>query len=494
MRLVGEIKLRTYADAEAFLNGFLNYEKLLGVAPVRYGTKEFDLARFRAMLELVGSPQGACTSFHVAGTKGKGSTSALIHSMLRAHGLRTGLFTSPHLVSYCERIVLDDLPVNERYFCGLLEQLAPLACAEPRDDDSPHGLRTVFELLTAAAFVYFSASACDAMVIETGLGGRLDSTNVFDDPPFMAGHSHCAVITSIGYDHTAILGDTIEAIAGEKAGILRPHGVAVIGTQPDEWAGRVREAVSARAMQSGAAPPIPADELVRVVDVRHRMVDSRPWLHARLVAPTLTAGARSPLADALAGEGLAVECPLVGPHQAINIQTAVAALMATAGDNGGIGPAGVRLDPRRVREGIRSVRWPGRFEVVSTEPIVVVDGAHCPLSAAALAATFRLVYGDRPVVLVSGFLRDKAAWRIASALVEGLRPSLVVACPPPCPRAADCDSIARAYRDAGAGQVVCADGIETALSTAIASLPTGGAIVVTGSLFMAGPARALFGL
>lgn len=493
MRLVGEIKLRTYADAEAFLNGFLNYEKLLGVAPVRYGTKEFDLARFRLMLGRLGNPQRACTSFHVAGTKGKGSTSALIHSVLRAHGLRTGLFTSPHLVSYCERIVLDGEPVNERDFCALLEQLAPLACAEPRDDDSPHGLRTVFELLTAAAFVHFSASACDAMVIETGLGGRLDSTNVFDDPPFMEGHSHCAVITSIGYDHTAILGDTIGAIAAEKAGILQRHGAAVLGEQPEDWAEDVGDAVSATARRKGVAPPTPAAGLVRIVDVGHRMVDGRPRLRARLASAAGAPRTASGLSAALA-HGLDVDCPLVGAHQAANIQTAVAALMATAGDSGAIGSPGVPLDPIMVQEGIRSVRWPGRFEVVSTDPTVVVDGAHCPLSAAALAATFRLVYGDRPVVLVSGFLRDKAAARIASALVERLGPRIVVTCPPPCPRAADGESIARAFREGGADTVVGADGTDAALNTALASVPAGGAVVVTGSLFMVGPARTFFGL
>ena len=493
-------RLRNYADAEAFLNGFLNYEKLLGTRAMTYDTKSFDLERFRALLRDMGDPHLAAPAIHVAGTKGKGSTCAFLRSALSACGLRAGLYTSPHLATYLERITVDGAPIPEARFCAILEDLARLSGAEAGRADGANNFRTVFELLTATAFAHFRAEGVDVAVVETGLGGRLDSTNVFDEPPHPPAAGHVAVITAIGLDHVAILGDTVERIAAEKAGILRPHGAAVLGVQPPAWAARVRKVVEDAARGCGAGTIVDADaaiaaEAVRVVrdsgaleiPARAAVDGGVPAMAVRLrlrdapQAPGAPPHPPAALARALAG-GMEFGTTMVGAHQADNLRTALAALLAFERQTG------IALDPGAVAEGIRAARWPGRFEVVSRDPLVVVDGAHCPLSGAALGATFRRVYGDLPVVAVAGFMRDKAAVEIARAALGGWNVVSAVACAAPSPRGLSPTETAAILRHATDAPVHEEPDAASAVRRAVSLMPPGGAVVVFGSLFLVAPA------
>ncbi len=494
------------ADAEAFLNGFLNYERVLGTRPVSYDTKSFDLVRFRNLLRCLGDPHLAASAVHVAGTKGKGSTCAFLDSIFRAHGLRSGLYTSPHITHYRERIRADGVFIPEADFCAILGDLADLAANDPaaRPGDSREaaapgaGFRTVFEFLTAAAFRHFADRQCDIAVVETGLGGRLDATNVFDEPPRPAGAAHVAAITAIGLDHVAILGDTIAAIATEKAGILRSHGAVVLGPQNGDGRDEARETILSHALDIHAPAPLDAGRLLaaRSVTLRDGPAGPAMSLTVGLTAadgdtPELPGSAVSPLRASLE-TGLALESPLVGLHQADNLRTVLGILLAL--EARGFAPRGtpMRFAPERVAAGVRHTAWPGRFERLSADPLIVVDGAHCPLSATRFAETVRSLYGNRPVILVAGFLRDKLVDDIAAALARGLTPVSVITCAPPGPRALAPEDAAAAFGPVASAPIRTVPDVREALSIASSfSKPGNTVVVVAGSLFLVGPARSV---
>ncbi|MCX7719568.1 MAG: hypothetical protein N2111_14360, partial [Candidatus Sumerlaeaceae bacterium] len=339
--------LTDYAAAEEFLGSLINYERRPPGAR-DYGTKAFDVARFRALLAALGDPHLGRATVHVAGTKGKGSTCAMLAAVLTRAGLRTGLYTSPHIERYTERIRVDGRPIADADFCRLLTRLAAVRAGEA--DAAPGaaraGYRTVFEYLTAAAFLHFSEAGAQAAVIETGLGGRLDSTNVFEQ----AGAGPLVtVITAIGFDHTHILGDTIGKIAAEKAGILRAHGRVVLGPQPPGWAEEVRAVVRRRLGDVGGC----AAYLDAGASITARPAGDKGWEFT--LAPDAEV-ARTGLAEALRG-GLTLRPALAGAHQADNVRAALGALLLLA--------PGVEVAPEAVAEGVASVRWPGRFERVS---------------------------------------------------------------------------------------------------------------------------------
>ena len=486
---MSKVTLENYAQAEAFLNGFLNWEKWLGVRHIAYDTKAVDLERFAHVLALCGSPHLGFSSYHVAGTKGKGSTSAFIEAILRAHSLRTGLYTSPHLESYCERIATDGHPISEAKFCKLLEELSQFMPA-PEAEDQPASLRTVFEYLTAAAMLAFANERCQAAVVETGLGGRLDCTNVFTESPRDDDDFHVAVITPIGLDHQSVLGDTIAAIAAEKAGILQPHGFAVMATQPRAWAAEVEAVVAATARQRGAEAPTPAAKLVEVAGVKHTAPNETTPHHAmevRLIAGPELDPQASPLSRALsAAGGMTLTSPLLGAHQATNLQTALAALLCAE-----TLPGGDELSPEAVMQGVATVNWPGRFEQVGEKPTVIIDGAHCPLSAAALTETMSCVFPGRSVVLVAAFMRDKQIDAIVERLVQGLPLCAVVATGMSFPRASEPQTIADAFQRAGVpAQIIhTAADPAAALRSALQAAQGDDIILATGSLFLAAPVR-----
>jgi dihydrofolate synthase/folylpolyglutamate synthase len=403
----------TYPDSVRFLYALGNEIK----------SAKLGLERIRAVLEALGHPERAFRVVHVAGTNGKGSTCAMIEAGLRAAGIRTGLFTSPHLIEPTERIQIDGIPVSEADFERAFNIVHETA--EKLDLDCHP---TYFETVTAMAFWFFKEKLVDTAVIEVGLGGRLDSTNVVQ--PVLT------VITPIDFDHEAYLGHTIEAIASEKAGILKPGVPAVFARQRPE-AAAVLEA--------------------RVAELRVRVTRAEEFeirgLHI----------------DARGSRFSGILCPLAGEHQVDNAVTAALALRAL----------GVST------EGIAETRWPGRIEHVSPNPDIILDGAHNPAGARALARYLDRFYGGRRIWLVYGAMRDKAIEEVAGVLFP-LASELILTAPDTS-RALRPEALAEF---AGRGHIE--PGAESAINYARTHAADEDIIVITGSLFLVGEARRLF--
>jgi dihydrofolate synthase/folylpolyglutamate synthase len=397
----------------------------------------------RELSERIGGPWQA-PIIHVAGTKGKGSTVAVAASILRAAGLSAGTFTSPHLHTFRERISLNGEPASEEQFAGALARVWPHI--EAMGNESPNGRPTTFEALTAMAFDLFRHERVDAQVIEVGLGGRLDSTNVVD--------AAVDIITSISLDHTAILGDTIAEVAAEKAGIIRSAVPVVTSPQPAD----AFEAIAQRAREQ----------------------DARLLLVGRDIM--LRAGSHS-LSEQRFGlrttrDEYALASPLLGAHQRDNVAVAVAA----------VEQLGLDLSPKAVVEGVRDVRWDGRFQALTVGdaerrngPPVVVDGAHNPYSIMRLVETVREYVAPERTVVVFGCSDDKDFASMIDGLAE-LATSAVV-CASHHPRAAAPDAIARAFEAAGVPTEHAPD-IPGALAAAQAACGPADLVLVTGSLFV----------
>ena len=414
-----------YPDSVRFLYALGNEVK----------TAKLGLERIDVLLEALDNPQRACRIVHVAGTNGKGSTSAMIESGLRAAGYRTGLFTSPHLVEPTERIQVEGKPVDADRFAAAFDRVH--ACAETllrqeRIDLHP----TYFECVTAMALLLFRECGVEFTVLEVGLGGRLDATNVVTP--------ELCVVTPVDFDHEAYLGKSLEAIAGEKAGILKPGVRAVFAWQRPEAA----DVLEARAAVLGVA-----------VTHSSEVAISGVALHARG-------------SDFLWGD-VPVSCPLAGEHQVENARTAIAAL------------AELGVAPDAIRRGIAQSRWPGRLERVAVNPEIVLDGAHNPASVRALAAYLDRFYDPRRVWLIYGAMRDKAVEEMTAILFP--RAAHVIVTAPAQARALRPESIREL---ADHGDIRVAADLKAALGLA-GEAAREDAIFVTGSLFLVGEARAL---
>jgi dihydrofolate synthase/folylpolyglutamate synthase len=415
-----------------------------------------DLDRIVDLLDLLGDPQRALPSIHITGTNGKTSTARMIDALLRELSLRTGRYTSPHLESVTERICVDNAPLDPARFAEVYDEVAPLA----EIVDSRHTDRvTFFELLTAMAFAAFADAPVDVAVVEVGLGGRWDATNVL--------HAQTAVVTPISLDHVGILGDSIEAIAAEKAGLIHPGATVISALQP-EAAARV---IGDRAAEVGAI-------------IRHEGLDF--GVRWRSVA----VGGQLLELQGLAGVYDEVFLPLYGEHQARNAACALAAVDAFLG-------AADRepLDADVVRAAFAGVRSPGRIEVVRRSPTVIIDGAHNPAGAAALTAALDDAFTFDRLVAVVAILDDKDA----AAILEQLEPivSSVVVTTNGSPRALPAMSLAEVAREVfGDSRVEVSERLDDAIDEAIAAAesgaPLGGAgVVVTGSIVTVGEARRL---
>jgi dihydrofolate synthase/folylpolyglutamate synthase len=326
--------MQSLEDAAQFLYSLGNEVK----------TIKLGLERISRLLDALGNPERQIPCVHVAGTNGKGSVSAMIESGLREAGYRTGLFTSPHLVSPVERIQVNGKPIGEGDFLAALEAV--------RHASNPEDHPTYFETITAMGFWHFARAGVERLVLEVGLGGRLDATNVVD--PLLS------VITPVDFDHQQYLGNTLIEIAREKAGIIKPGRPVVLAPQHEE------------------AMPAFHGDIEHVSDWAIRDLDLRP----DGCSYSATRGA----------ETLRIECPLPGGHQVTNSLTAAVALLRL-----GVAP----------EAGIAKTRWPGRLEIIRREPLIYLDGAHNPAGAARLAEFIELHFNNRPVWLVFGVMRDK---------------------------------------------------------------------------------------
>jgi dihydrofolate synthase/folylpolyglutamate synthase len=354
------------------------YEELL--ARIGEATPQPRLEATRRAVELLGDPQRSAPVVHITGTNGKTSTSRMIESLLRATGLRTGLLTSPHLLRVTERIVLDGRPVSDEAFARNWDDIRPyllMTDAELIANDEPP--LSFFEALTVLAFAVFADAPVDVMVLEVGMGGEWDSTNVAD--------GQVAVFTPIALDHVERLGRTVAEIARTKAGIIKPAASVVTAIQPLEALDELRAA--ARRDEASVA-------LERV--------------DFALESTTVAVGGQVIDVRGRAGEYRGLYLPLYGDHQAQNATIAIAAVESFIGD--GTRP----LDPDVVAEGLATATSPGRLQLIGTEPTVIVDAAHNPHGAAALAAAIHEYFDFDEITLVLGVLREKDARGIVREL------------------------------------------------------------------------------
>ncbi|MFO7946990.1 MAG: folylpolyglutamate synthase/dihydrofolate synthase family protein [Armatimonadota bacterium] len=371
-----------YSEAIEFLNSLVDYEKL-GFRR-EFGQK-VNLDSMTFLAESLGNPQDDLRMVHIAGTKGKGSVAALVEAITRAAGYKTGLFTSPHLVSPRERIRVNGSPLSRDEMIHLVEQVRPTV-ARMREDKKLTSA-TFFEVYTAMCFIHFARENVDLAVIETGLGGRLDSTNIIT--PLA-----CA-ITTLGLDHTKVLGDTIEEIAAEKAGIIKPDIPVVVAPNAPE----ADVVVTERAKQLNA-PVVRPPEVIEVkpprkIPVPDEAHDSSPPVQQ--VTLQHDDGA------------VTYDLSLLGPHQATNFSVAVGIVDV-------LNDCGYEISREDIATGAADIRWPGRLQIMDARPWIVTDCAHNAQSAAALAEALPpLLEYDRLIVIL-GISREKDAAAVARAL------------------------------------------------------------------------------
>ncbi len=439
--------------------------------------QKFDLALMRVLLRAMHHPERRFPSVLIAGTNGKGSTAATLASILQASSLRTGLYTSPHLLRINERIRLNGKEISDDDFAFLhweVDRIAEMLVEQRALPWHP----SFFEMMTAIAFEHFAREQVDIAVLEVGMGGRLDATNVVDP--------RVSVITDISLDHQKYLGNTVSEIAREKVGIFRAGGAAVALPQQPEANDVIGSAIlelGARAVNAVPYVPSvsPASGQYLTAVSGHLTAD-----HAESAKETKKYVYRYPLQ--VMGEQILVQSPLVGRHQLRNVALAV----ATAVELNQQGFRGVTA--KSIERGIRETRWPGRFQVLLPHagwPQMVIDVAHNPAGSWALRSALSEQYESRPLIFVFGAMRDKAV----AEMTEILFPlaERVIATRPQNPRAASPDEIQRAALRTGA-EIETAESVQSAMERARTIANNDAVIVVTGSIYLAGEVMALIGV
>ncbi|HUV89955.1 MAG TPA: folylpolyglutamate synthase/dihydrofolate synthase family protein [Anaerolineae bacterium] len=430
-----------YSETIAYLYSLTDYEKM---RLERYTPETHDLARVERLLAAEGNPHRRFPAVHIAGSKGKGSTAAMCEACLRAAGFRTGFYISPHLHTFRERIQVDGRKIAREEVAALVEEIRPAIEHTP-------GV-TYFEAITAIGLLYFARSEVDVAVVEVGLGGRLDATNVLTP--------EVSVITSLSLEHTYLLGNTLAEIAYEKAGIIKPGIPAVSAPQRAE-AIKVLETVS----QERGAP------LVEV---------GRDWDYdpgpANLDGQAFSVRCISGGNSRLDGEYWS---PLLGRHQLENAASCVAALEI-------LRQRGFDVPVEAVREGMRNVHWPGRLEILSREPLVVVDGAHNPYSAQVLRQALEDLFPGQRWVLIFGASADKDV----AGMLKVLLPlsEYVIVTRSDHPRSAAPVELADVVASVGGGAEVSVS-MKKSLRRALAVMDPGSGVLVAGSLHLVADAR-----
>ncbi len=422
---------------------------------------KFDLAHIRVLLAALGNPEKRFPTVLVAGTNGKGSTAATLASILQASGLKTGLYTSPHLVRINERIRLNGAPIADDDFALLHDVVDRTAERLITESDLPWH-PSFFEMLTAMGFEYFARSRPDMVVLEVGMGGRLDATNVVDP--------RLSIITDIALDHQKYLGETVAEIAREKAGIIRNGGTVVTLPQLPEANDVIGNAIlNAGARAVNAVPYVPPVS-----------PGSDQWLAA--------GGQRQLYPLDVMGTQIIVDSPLVGRHQLRNLALAIAAAVDLH-DEGDL-----RITPGTIAQGIHQTHWPGRFQVVpdaGDNPEFVFDVAHNPAGAWALRSTLSSAYQNsenaREITMVFGVMRDKAVQEITEILFPIANHVIVTNANNP--RSASSNEIRQAAARVTAGiDLEEAENVRSALDRARKVAGKGGLVVVTGSIYIVGEA------
>jgi len=439
-------------DVFGYLLDYVNVEK--GQAT------EFKLDRMQFLAAELGNPEGGRLTIHVAGSKGKGSVTTMCANILQAAGLRTGMYTSPHIVRWKERIAFPEMEMPEKTLIAAMEEVLPFVEGKDAGFFPGDELPTYFELTTLVAFCAFRASGCRAQVIETGLGGRLDSTNIVDPD--------VSVITPIELEHTQFLGDTIGKIAFEKAGIIKPGKPVCVSRQKDE-AARVFETKAASTGSPLYRLGIDAD----IGDVRV----GKEGTACRLIG---MADSGSPLARLLPEAGLEVGCPMIGAIQAQNMGLAA---MAVACAMPGIGLGAIQ-------EGLENSSLPARFELLPTNPPMVLDGAHTPESVRLALDTLSQIHPG-PKVLLFACAYDKRHAEMARVLAPSF--DAIIVTRPGNFKVSDPEKVWESFRALRPDAVLEAD-TRAALAKAMAEAGARGAmLLVTGSFYLCAEAKDFLG-
>ena len=440
----------TYQEALQYLGSFINYEK-----KDSYDYKKsFKLDRMKRLASGLGNPQEDLKSIHIAGSKGKGSTCAFTHSILKEAGFKVGLYTSPHLVSFRERIRINDCLISENDIARLLERIKEILVHFK--DDPP----SFFEVYTALAYLYFKENKVDFAIYETGLGGRLDATNIIR--PLVS------AVTPISYEHTDKLGSTLAGIAAEKGGIIKNNSICISAPQEAE-AIEVIEKIcvdkKTRLIRVGKDiffEELKADDEKEVFNV-FGIFTEYPMLKTRLL----------------------------GRHQVVNSATAVGVIEA-------LRFSGITIPIEAVRRGIESARWPGRLEIVGRSPLVVLDGAHNPASSGVLADSIRRIFKYKKLILILGASKDKDIKGMLDELLP-ISDSVILTKSKIVARALEPVRIREligqnlmGIKRGGRKGVFLTSGIQEAVSKAKNMAKPEDLILVTGSLFLVGEAREIY--
>ena len=395
------------------------------------------LGRTQELLEKMGNPEKKLKFVHIAGTNGKGSTAAMTASILRKAGYRTGLYTSPYIYRFHERIQVDGVEISDEDLTEITEYVKPLA-------DSMAQSPTEFELVCCIAFEYFYRKKCEIVVLEVGMGGAWDATNVIEVP-------EVAVITNIGLDHTEYLGDTVEKIAETKSGIFKPHGHAVV----------YRSTPSVEAVYERVCAE-------RDVSLRKADFDGLVLKAHTLEGQVFDCGSRKNLV-----------LPLLGDHQLHNASVVLSIADTLIGE-------GWKISEQNIYDGIRDVRWPGRFDIVCRKPLFIIDGGHNPQCIEALVKNIRDYLAGKKVIALTGVLADKDyadMYKPVMPLVDRF-----VCITPPNPRKLEAEKLARYLRQAGA-QAQASESILNGVKKAMELAGKDGVVLCFGSLYSIGGIR-----
>ena len=426
-----------YKNALEYLYSFVDYS-------LKHSSElakaEFNLDRMFALMEELGNPQTKYPIIHVAGTKGKGSVSALCASGLKVAGYKVGLYTSPHLLDFCERIQINGEPISHEFLVELVEEIKPAVAKIPK--------LTTFEITTALGFLAFAKQECNAAVIEVGLGGRLDATNIVTP--------QVSVITSLSYDHMAVLGDTLAKIAGEKAGIIK-KGVPVVSSTQKEEALEVLERVATE--KSCPFTLVGKDISYESVSTSldGQVVSIRPSKSIRGYSTT---------------NDIELKIPLLGSHQLENAATAYAALKVS----------GLEISDEAIQKGFAQVKWRGRFEIARREPPMIFDSAHNEDSFAKLRETLETYFPGKQVYLIFGASEDKNIPGMFAAMKPKIQRLIVTRADHP--RALEEEKIVELARQAEI-EYEAVSPVESALARALELSAKDGSIVLSaGSMFV----------
>ena len=416
----------------------------------KYGEK-LGLENTRYLLSLMGEPHKKLKIIHVAGTNGKGSTCSLISSILQSDGYKVGLYTSPHLVDFTERIKINQKPISRIKVSELLERIKP--SIEEVAHTPSYGHPTFFEVITSLAFLYFSEEQVDFLVLEVGLGGRLDATNVCE--------SLISVITHVDYDHMDKLGNSLEEIAREKAGIIKPEGIVISSKQYDEVYNEIKKIADEKNSLIYSIGKEINYEIIKS-DVEGVIFDLKGFYHNYKNLHT----------------------PLLGRHQAENAATAITAV-------GALKIKGINISEKAIRDGLEKVKWTGRLEIIQNNPIIILDGAHNPNGVETMHQAIKEIFSYRYLILVLAIFADKDYKKMIQILAPDA--DLIIATKTKNLRAATPQTIAKeAAQYIDENKIIVTENIPQAIDYALSISKKDDLICITGSLYTVGEAKRYF--